>query len=126
MLNVKTVAEVLIGLVALEHVYIVLLEMVLWKKRAHKVFPITREFAEQAAAMASNQGLYNGFLVAALLLGLFLPSPELSHAFKLYGLICVVVAGLWGGLTVNKRIFFIQTIPAGLALAALALARGGG
>lgn len=118
----ETVATVLIGLVALEHVYIVLLEMVLWKRRAHKVFPITREFAEQTVSMASNQGLYNGFLVAALLLGLFLPSPELSHAFKLYGLICVVVAGLWGGITVHKRIFFVQAVPAGLALAALALA----
>ncbi len=114
----QVVAKVLVGLVAVIHVYIVILEMVLWKQRAHKVFPVTKEFAAQAASMASNQGLYNAFLVAALLLGLFLPDAQLARAFLLYGLICVAVAGIWGGATVHKRIFMVQTVPAGLALAA--------
>jgi putative membrane protein len=108
-------------LVLLIHVYIVLLEMVLWKARAHKVFPITQEFAQQAAGLASNQGLYNGFLVAALALGLAHPDPVLAHGFLLYGLICVAVAGIWGAITVNLRILFIQTVPAAIALAAIHL-----
>jgi putative membrane protein len=110
-----------VGLVLLIHVYIVVLEMVLWKSRAHKAFPITKEFAEQSAGLASNQGLYNGFLVAALAVGLLHPDPRLAHAFLLYGLICVAVAGVWGAITVHPRIALIQTVPAGLGLAALLL-----
>jgi putative membrane protein len=114
----KTIALILTAFVALEHVYFMILEMVLWKSQGPKVFKITRRFAKEAASLASNQGLYNGFLVAALLLGLFLPDPTLAHAFRLYGLICVAAAGVWGGITVNPRIFLVQSVP---ALAALAL-----
>ncbi len=92
------------------HVYFVLLEMVLWKTRGPKVFGISRESAESTAALASNQGVYNGFLVVALLIGFYNP------LFRFYGLACVIVAGIWGGITVNKRIFFVQSLPALLAL----------
>lgn len=117
-----TLAQVLVGLIALLHVYIVILEMVLWRSRGPKVFGITKEFAEASAGLASNQGLYNGFLVAALALGLFHPNPALAHGFTLYGLICVAVAGVWGAITASPRIFFVQTVPAAAALAAFTLA----
>ena len=93
------------------HAYFVMLEMLLWKSRGPKIFGISREFAEQSAALASNQGLYNGFLVAALLVGYYNP------LFMFYGLTCVIVAGIWGAVTVNKRIFFVQALPALIALA---------
>jgi putative membrane protein len=117
----EVATKVLVGLMILIQSYIVVLEMVLWKQRAHKVFPITKEFAAEAASLASNQGLYNGFLVAALVLGLVLRDAALADAFLLYGLICVAVAGIWGGLTVSKRILLVQTLPACLALIARAI-----
>jgi putative membrane protein len=115
-------ATVLTVLVLLIHVYIVVLEMILWRSRGPKVFGITEQFARDSAALASNQGLYNGFLVVALLLGLSLREP-LATAFLFYGLGCVVVAGVWGGLTASRRILYVQALPAALALAAQWLAR---
>lgn len=97
------------------HIYFVVLEMALWKRLAPKVFRLTKEYAEQSAAMASNQGLYNGFLVVALLIGLLLNNP-IGYAFAFYGLVCVIVAGIWGAITVNKRIFIVQAVPAIVAL----------
>nr|WP_255494899.1 DUF1304 domain-containing protein [Luteibacter sp. Sphag1AF] len=114
-------ALILTVLVILIHLYIVVLEMVLWRSRGPKVFGITRQFAEESASLASNQGLYNGFLVVALVLGLTLADP-LGHAFVLYGLGCVVVAGLWGAATASRRILFVQALPAALALAATLVA----
>jgi putative membrane protein len=90
--------------------------LVLWKTRGPKVFRITPEKAAETAAMASNQGLYNGFLVIALALGLVAPDATVSASFALYGLICVAIAGIWGGITVSKRIVFVQTVPALVAL----------
>jgi putative membrane protein len=97
------------------HIYFVVLEMALWKRLAPKVFRMSPEFAAQTASMASNQGLYNLFLVAALLIGFFVSNP-IGYAFAFYGLICVIVAGAWGAITVNKRIFFVQAVPAIVAL----------
>ncbi|GCB02855.1 membrane protein [Ralstonia sp. SET104] len=114
---IKTLALLVYLLVLLIHVYIVVLEMVLWKTRGPKVFRITPEKAAETAAMASNQGLYNGFLVAALVIGLVAPDPAVNASFALFGLICVAVAGIWGAITVNKRILFVQTVPAVVALA---------
>ena len=114
---IKTLGLIAYLLVLLIHVYIVVLEMVLWKTRGPKVFRITPEKAAETAAMASNQGLYNGFLVAALVIGLIAPDPAINAAFALFGLICVAVAGIWGAVTVNKRILFVQTVPAATALA---------
>lgn len=113
---IKTLALIVYLLVLCIHVYIVVLEMALWKTRGPKVFRITPEKAAETAAMASNQGLYNGFLVAALVIGLVAPDPAVNASFALFGLICVAVAGIWGAITVNKRILFVQTVPAVVAL----------
>jgi len=113
---IKTLALIVYLLVLLIHLYIVVLEMVLWKTRGPKVFRITPEKAAETAAMASNQGLYNGFLVAALVIGLVAPNPVVNASFALFGLICVAVAGIWGAITVSKRILYVQTVPAVAAL----------
>ena len=113
---IKTLALIAYLLVLLIHVYIVVLEMVLWKSRGPKVFRMTPEKAAETAAMASNQGLYNGFLVAALVIGLVAQNPVVNAAFALFGLICVAVAGIWGAITVSRRILYVQTVPAVAAL----------
>ncbi len=115
------VAQILIALVCLIHVYIFLLETVLYKSRGVKTFGIPpSEVASRQAAM-SNQGCYNGFLAVALLLGLLYSNPVVAEAFAVYGLACVAVAGLWGAATVMVRILYIQTVPALLGLAAVFL-----
>ncbi|HUG25649.1 DUF1304 domain-containing protein [Piscinibacter sp.] len=111
-------ANVLIGLVALLHVYFLVLEMFLWDKPfGRRTFGLTPEFASASKALAANQGLYNGFLAAGLLWGLSLGIEGAS--VKLFFLACVVVAGVYGALTVNRKIFFVQSVPAIAALAAL-------
>jgi putative membrane protein len=117
------VADVLVGLVALIHVYILVLEMFLWTApRTRAGFGITAEFAESSKALAANQGLYNGFLAAALVWGLIVSDPT-GFQLKLYGVLCVIVAGLYGAATASKRILLVQVLPGGLALVALLLAR---
>ncbi|HAT33758.1 MAG TPA: DUF1304 domain-containing protein [Janthinobacterium sp.] len=110
-------AQVLIGLILLLHVYFVLLETVLFKTRGRRVFGLSAEKAEIMAPAMSNQGCYNGFLVAALALGLLHPNADVARAFIGFGLGCIAVAGLWGSLTVKKTILYIQTLPALIALA---------
>jgi putative membrane protein len=111
-------ANILTALVLLIHVYIVLLETVLFRSRGRKVFGIGSDLVDRLAPLMGNQGCYNGFLVAALALGFAWPEPAIAHAFTLYGLACVAVAGLYGALTVMVRILYIQTVPAVLALLA--------
>jgi putative membrane protein len=121
---VLIVADVLIALVALIHVYFVVLEMVLWRgPRGQATFGMTAEFAEGTATLAANQGLYNGFLVAGLVVALVAggPATTLGHAFAVFTLACVTVAGLYGGVTVNRRILLVQAVPAILALVATLL-----
>jgi putative membrane protein len=115
-------AFILTGIVLLIHIYIVLIETVLFRTVGAKAFRIPPDRIEQMAPVMSNQGCYNLFLVAALVLGLAYPEAEVSDAFSVYGLSCVIVAGLWGGLTVSRRIFIIQALPAALALAAVLMA----
>ena len=110
-------AQILIGLILLLHVYFVLLETVLFKTRGRRAFGLTAEKAEIMAPAMSNQGCYNGFLVAALAIGLLHPDPDVARAFIVYGLACIMVAGIWGALTVKKTILFFQTVPAAIALA---------
>jgi putative membrane protein len=117
------VANILIGLLLLIHVYIVLLETVLFRTRGPKMFGLLPEQVETLAPAMSNQGCYNGFLAAALALGLWYPDAAIAHAFSLYGLVCIAIAGIWGALTVKTRILFIQTVPAVLGLLALMLAK---
>ena len=108
-------ANALVGLVAAIHVYILILEMFMWDTpRGRKAFGTTREFATASKTLAANQGLYNGFLALGLLLGLL--AGKRGFAFDLFFLICVVIAGIFGGFTVNRKIFFIQAVPAIAAL----------
>mgnify|MGYP005827758857 FL=1 len=117
------VAMVLVGVVALIHIYIVLLEMVWWTTpRGQKAFGLTPEFARETKVLAGNQGLYNGFLVAGLVWGLVHPDPAVAWQIKLFFLACVAVAGLYGAATASRKILFIQTLPAVLAILALVLA----
>lgn len=115
-------AKILAGLVLFIHVYIFLLETVLFQTRGRKVFGLSQEQAATMAAAMSNQGCYNGFLAVALACGFLLPDPAMAKAFTIYGLGCVAVAGIWGAVTVSRRILFVQTVPAVLGLAALVLA----
>jgi putative membrane protein len=117
------VANILVGLVALIHLYIVVLEMFLWTSpRARAAFGTTEEFAKESSALAANQGLYNGFLALALVWGLIATDPS-GYQLKLYGLVCVIVAGLYGAATASKRILLVQVLPGVLALAAVLIAR---
>lgn len=108
------IGSILAGVVALIHLYILVLEMVLWDKPAGmKAFGTTPEFAAQTKVLAANQGLYNGFLAAGLIWGIWL--GEAGDPIKLFFLGCVAVAGLYGAATVGRKILFVQTIPAVIA-----------
>jgi putative membrane protein len=112
------IASIVVGLVALLHVYILVLEMFLWDKPAGlKAFGQTQAAATASKVLAANQGLYNGFLAAGLLWGLSL--GEAGHGVKVFFLLCVLVAGLYGAATANRKILFIQALPAALGLALL-------
>ena len=114
----STIALLLIAVVALLHLYFLVLEMFLWTRSPGlKTFRNTPEKAAITRVLAANQGLYNGFLAAGLLYGAATGSRE----FVLFFLACVVVAGVYGAYSVNKRIFFVQAMPALLALLALHL-----
>jgi putative membrane protein len=116
----SVVAGVLVAVVALIHTYILVLEMFLWQTpRARAAFGTTPEFAAQSAPLAANQGLYNGFLAAGLFWGLIAD----EFGAKVFFLLCVIVAGLYGAATANKRILVVQAVPAVLALLFVFLAR---
>ena len=116
-------ATILVALVALIHLYIVLLEMVWWSgPRGQKAFGLTPEFAQATKALAANQGLYNGFLATGLIWGLVHPVPEFAWQIQLFFLTCVAVAGLFGAATASRRILFVQTVPAVLAMLAVIFA----
>ncbi|QCK85252.1 DUF1304 domain-containing protein [Phreatobacter aquaticus] len=117
------VARLLVLLIALEHVGILVIEMFFWNTPfGQRSFNLTPEFAAQSAVLAANQGLYNGFLAAGLFWSLIAPKT-MRHALKLFFLGCVLVAGLYGGLTSKTSILFVQALPAAIALAAVYLAR---
>lgn len=114
-------AQILVGIVAALHVGFLLLEMFLWNTpRGRATFGTTREFAAESAALAANQGLYNGFLAAGLVWGLVAADP-VGFQVTVFLLICVIIAGLYGAKTVSKRILLIQAVPAALALSAVML-----
>jgi putative membrane protein len=115
------IAKVLIALVALEHVYFLVLEMFLWEKpRTRAAFGMSAEQAAQTKVLAANQGLYNGFLAAGLIWSLLAPAGY-ATPLALFFLTCVLIAGLYGGFTANKRIWLVQALPAALALLAVLL-----
>jgi putative membrane protein len=112
----KIVANILIGLVALSHVGFLILEMFLWDHPVgRRVFGMTPEVSASSARLAANQGLYNGFLAAGLVWALWTDRREL----KLFFLGCVILAGVFGGLTAKTSILFTQALPAALALVAV-------
>ena len=114
------VANIVVGLIALLHVYILVLEMFLWDKPIGlRAFGKTREEATSLKVLAANQGLYNGFLAAGLFWGLGLGANGTS--VKVFFLCCVLIAGLYGGATSGRKILFIQAIPAALAFALVIL-----
>ncbi|MEB3014595.1 DUF1304 domain-containing protein [Capnocytophaga gingivalis] len=106
-------------LVALEHLYILYMEMFAWETRGKAFFKSLPEhlFAD-TKSMAANQGLYNGFLVAGLVWSLCISDPQWSLNVRLFFLGCVAVAGIYGGLTASKKIFFAQGMPAIIAICA--------
>lgn len=111
-------ANIAIGIVALLHAYFLVLEMFLWDRPfGRRIFKTTPEFAAASKALAANQGLYNGFLAAGLVWGLALGAPGVD--VKVFFLACAVVAGLFGGATVNRNIMFVQAVPAIIGLALL-------
>lgn len=120
--EMKTAAMVLVVLVALEHLYFLYLEMFLWTTpKGLKIFGNTPQKAEDSRVLAANQGLYNGFLAAGLLWGLAYPNPAAALHIQAFFLGCVVVAGIYGGITVKPRIAWLQAGPAAVALLAVGL-----
>jgi putative membrane protein len=112
------ISQLLIGFVALLHFYILVLEMFLWTSpKGRKVFGLTEEFAEQSKVLAANQGLYNGFLAAGLSWALLQGSSGTATA--IFFLSCVLVAGVYGGITAKPKILFIQAMPAAVSLLAI-------
>ena len=109
--------KILIGLVALIHCYILWLEMFAWETRGRKVFRgFPKDLFSPTKNMAANQGLYNGFLAAGLIWSFFVQDPEWNINVSLFFLSCISVAGIYGALTVAKKIFFVQALPAIVAI----------
>ncbi|WP_271668981.1 DUF1304 domain-containing protein [Bradyrhizobium sp. CCBAU 51627] len=122
-LNLILIANILVALVAALHTYLLILEMFLWNKPLGlKTFRNSPEKAEITKVLAANQGLYNGFLAAGLTWGLMHGNPALAFQIKVFFLLCVIVAGVYGAATVSTRILIVQALPAAIALVALFLA----
>ena len=117
----SVIAQILVAFVALEHVMFLVLEMFLWDKpQGMKVFRNTPEAAAATKVLAANQGLYNGFLAAGLIWSLIpLGAPAAASAIATFFLLCVIIAGLYGALSVSRRILWVQAVPALVALAAV-------
>jgi putative membrane protein len=116
--HMTTVANIAVGLVAALHAYFLVLEMFFWDKPlGRRVFGLTPEFAAASKSLAANQGLYNGFLAAGLVWGLCLGAT--GNPTKIFFLVCVIVAGIFGAVTANRKILWVQALPAALALALL-------
>lgn len=116
-------ANIVIGLIALLHVWFLILEMFLWTRPSgRKAFGTSAEFAEQSKALAANQGLYNGFLAAGLVWGLLLGNGGAGFSVKLFFLACVLLAGVFGGLTASRKILLYQALPAAVAIVLIHLA----
>lgn len=112
------IKNILIGAVAALHTYFLILEMFLWTKPIGlKTFAMNAEDAAKTAVLAANQGLYNGFLAAGLVWAMLHPDVVMAKQLSIFFLVCVVLAGLYGAYTVNMRIFFVQGLPALIALA---------
>ncbi len=117
-------ANILIGLVAVLHLYFMWFEMFAWTTRGRKIFrQFPAELFEPTKTLAANQGLYNGFLAAGLIWTYFISDPVWKLNISLFFLGCVVIAGVFGALTASRKIFFIQGLPALLAILLLLISR---
>ena len=113
----KFLTNIFVAFIALEHLFFMTLEMFFWNKPLGlKIFRTDQDFADKSKILAANQGLYNGFLSAGLIWSLFTSSPGQALALKIYFLLCVLLAGLYGAYTVGKSILFLQALPAFMAL----------
>jgi putative membrane protein len=114
----KLFAEILIALVAIEHLYILYMEMFAWETLGKKTFKkaLPEELFKPTKGLAANQGLYNGFLAAGLIWSFFISDPNWSFNVSTFFLSCVIVAGLYGALSASKSIFFKQALPAIITL----------
>jgi putative membrane protein len=122
-LAVEIAANLVVGIVALLHVFFLVLEMFLWTTpTGRRTFRLDADFAQKSRALAANQGLYNGFLAAGLIWGL-IAGGSIGFQAKVFFLVCVVVAGVYGALTVNRRILYVQAVPAVVGLVLVVLAR---
>ena len=116
------ISQIIVGFVAFIHLYILWLEMFVWTTRGRKVFKtIPSDMFEKTKVMAANQGLYNGFLAFGLIWSLLISDVTWSKNVAVFFLFCVLVAGIYGAITVSKRIFYVQSIPALLGLLGLFL-----
>jgi putative membrane protein len=114
------VSQILIGFIAFIHFYFLILEMFLWTTRGKKVFTqFPDDFFEKTKLLAANQGLYNGFLAAGLVWSLLISNGIWSTNVALFFLSCIVIAGIYGSVSVSKRIFYAQAIPAIIAIISL-------
>ncbi|QLG45523.1 DUF1304 domain-containing protein [Costertonia aggregata] len=110
--------NILIGFVALLHIYFLYFEMFAWTTKGRKIFrKFPPELFEPTKPMAANQGLYNGFLAAGLIWTYFIGDPNWSSNIALFFLACVAIAGIYGALTVSKKIFYVQALPALISIA---------
>lgn len=116
----NAIANILVGLVAALHLYFLTLEMFFWTRPLGlRVFGNSPQKAADSAVLAANQGLYNGFLAAGLIWGLLQPNAAFAVQIKAFFLACVIVAGLYGAVSVSRKILFVQAMPAVVALLAL-------
>lgn len=117
----EILSKILIAFVALEHLYILYMEMFAWETLGKKTFKgsLKDELFKPTKNLAANQGLYNGFLAAGLLWSLFISDENWAKNVGLFFLSCVIVAGIYGAISVSKKIFFVQALPAILALLVL-------
>ncbi len=116
-------AKIFIAIVAIEHIYILWLEMFAWETRGRKVFKgaLKPELFTPTKTMAANQGLYNGFLAAGLIWSLLINDGVWAKNVAIFFLGCVIVAGIYGALTASRKIFYVQAMPAIIALLVLLL-----
>lgn len=114
---INMLANMGVAITAILHLWFFVLEFFLWTKPlGRKIFNLTQEFAHQSAKLAANQGIYNVFLSAGLIWGLLSSDAEQSLHVKIFFLSCVVIAGVYAGTTVNRRILYVQALPAAITL----------
>jgi putative membrane protein len=115
--QMELIAKILTGLVAIEHLYILWIEMFAWETTGRKAFKnaLPDEMFKPTKVLAANQGLYNGFLAAGLLWTFFISDKAWEHNISIFFLACVIVAGIYGAVTASKKIFFVQALPAIIA-----------